>query len=44
MNAITFSILIGLVISETLDIHLIDVVTAYLYKSLDKDIHMKISE
>ena len=44
MDAITFRFLIGLVVSEILDTHLMDVVAAYLYGSLDKDIHMKIPE
>jgi len=44
MDAITFRLLIGLVISETLDIHLMDVVTTYLHRSLYKDIHVKIPE
>jgi hypothetical protein len=44
MDAITFRFLIGLVVSETLDMRLMDVVAAYLYGSLDKDIHMKIPE
>ena len=42
MDAITFRFLIGLVVLETLDMHLMDVVAAYLYGSLDKDIHIKI--
>jgi len=42
MDAITFRFLIGLVVSETLDMSLMDVITTYLYWSLDKDIHMKI--
>jgi hypothetical protein len=33
---------IGLVFLETLDMHLVDVVTIYLYGSLDKHIHIKI--
>ena len=44
MDAITFKFLIGLVVSETLDMHLMDAVATYLYISLDKDIHMKIPE
>ena len=44
MNAITFRFLIGLVVSEALNMRLMDVVAAYLYGSLDKDIHMKIPE
>jgi hypothetical protein len=44
MDAITFRFLIGLVVSETLDIRLMNVVTTYSYESSDKDIHMKITE
>ena len=44
MDAITFKFLIGLVVSKTLDICLMDVITIYLYGSLDKEIHMKIVE
>jgi hypothetical protein len=44
MNAITFRFFIGLVFLETLDMHLVDVVTIYLYGSLDKHIHIKISK
>jgi hypothetical protein len=44
MDAITFRFFIGLVVPETLDIRLINVVTTYLYGSLDKDIHLKIPE
>jgi hypothetical protein len=44
MDAITFRFLISLVVTENLDMRLIDVVTAYLYGSLDNDIYMKILE
>jgi len=44
MDAITFKFLIGLVVLKTLDICLMDVVTTYLYGTLDKQIHMKILE
>ena len=44
MDAITFRFVIGLAVSKTLDICLMDVVVAYLYGLLDKDIHMKILE
>ncbi|KAI3791818.1 hypothetical protein L2E82_05681 [Cichorium intybus] len=44
MDAITFRYLISLAVSENLDMHLMDVVTAYLYGSLDSDIYMKIPE
>ena len=42
MDTITFCFLIGMVVSERLEMHLMNVVTAYLYGSLDSDIHMKI--
>ena len=42
MDAITFRFLISLVITENLDMRLMDVVKAYLYGSLDNDIYMKI--
>jgi hypothetical protein len=44
MDAITFKIMISLVITENLDMRLMDVVTAYLYGSLDNDIYIKIPE
>jgi hypothetical protein len=44
MDVITFRFLISLVIIENLDMRLMDVVTAYLYGSLDNDIYMKIPE
>nr|GEU90436.1 retrovirus-related Pol polyprotein from transposon TNT 1-94 [Tanacetum cinerariifolium] len=44
MDAITFCYLISLTVSENLDMRLMDVVTAYLYGSLDSDIYMKIPE
>ena len=42
IDAITFRFLISLVITENLDMRLMDVVKAYLYGSLDNDIYMKI--
>ncbi|GKB41205.1 retrovirus-related pol polyprotein from transposon TNT 1-94 [Tanacetum coccineum] len=42
MDAITFRYLISLAVSENLDMRLMDVVTAYLYRSLNSDIYMKI--
>ena len=39
MDAITFRFLISLAISEELDMRLMDVITAYLYGSIDSDIH-----
>ena len=44
MDMITFRFLISLVIFEKLEMHLMDIVTAYLYGSLDTDIYMKIPE
>ena len=44
MDAITFRYLFGLAVHENLEIHLMDVVTTYLYGSLDNEIYMKISE
>jgi len=44
VNAITFRFIISLVVTESLDMRLMDVVTTYLYGSLDNDIYMKIPE
>ena len=44
MDAITFRYLIHLAVSEGLEMHLMDVVTTYLYGSIDSDIYMKIPE
>ena len=44
MDAITFQFLVSLVASEGLDMCLMDVVTTYLYGSIDADIYMKIPE
>ena len=44
MDAITFRFLISLAVFEELDMRLMDVITAYLYGSIDSDIHMKILE
>ena len=44
MDAITFWYLISLMVSEGLDMHLMDFVTTYLYRSIDTDIDMKIPE
>ncbi|KAM2344546.1 hypothetical protein ACFXTH_008536 [Malus domestica] len=41
MDIITFRYLISLVVSEKLNMQLIDVVTAYLYRDLDMEIYMK---
>ena len=42
MDTITFRFLISWVVQENLDVRLMDVVTAYLYGSLDSDIYLKI--
>ena len=44
MDATTFRYLISLAVSKNLEMRLMDVVTAYLYGSLDSDIYMKIPE
>ena len=44
MDANTFGYLIHLAVSEGLEMHLMDVVTAYLHGSIDSDIYMKIQE
>src|SRR5438128_8865140 len=44
MSEITFRYLISLVVKKGLSMHLMDVVTAYLYGSLDSDIYMKVLE
>ena len=44
MDTITFRYLISLTVSEGLDMRLMDVVTAYLYGSLDANVYMKIPE
>ena len=44
VDAITFRFLLSLTISEGLQIRLMDVVTAYLYGSLDSDIYMKVPD
>ena len=40
MDTITFRFLISMVISKNLEMRLMDVVTTYLYGSLDSDIYM----
>jgi len=44
LDATTFRYLISLVAQEGLNLHLMDVVTAYLYDSLENDIYMKLPE
>ena len=42
MDAIAFRFLISLTVPEGLDMHLMSVIIAYLYGSIDNDIYMKI--
>jgi hypothetical protein len=44
MNEITFRYLISLAIQKYLSLQLMDVVTEYLYGSIDLDIHMKVHD
>ena len=44
MDSITFQFLKRLVVSEELDMLLMDVLTTYLYGSMDNDMYMKILE
>ena len=44
MDAITFRYLISFTVSEGLDMRFMDVVTTYLYGSINTDIYMKILE
>ena len=44
VDATTFRFLISLAVCEKLEMCLMDVITAYLYDSLDNDIYMKIPE
>jgi len=44
MSGITFRYLISLAVQNCLSMQLMDVVTAYLYGSLDSEIYMKIPE
>jgi hypothetical protein len=44
INGITFRYLISLAIQKHLSLQLMDVMTAYLYGSLDSDIYMKVSD
>jgi Reverse transcriptase (RNA-dependent DNA polymerase) len=44
VDAITLRFLISLTITENVQMRLMDVVTAYLYGSLDNDIYMKVPE
>jgi hypothetical protein len=44
MDEITFRYLIAMTSSQGLDLRLMDVVTAYLYESLDNDIDMRVPE
>ena len=42
MDAITFRLLISFAVPEGLDMRLMNIITTYLYGSMDNDIHMKI--
>jgi hypothetical protein len=44
MNEITFRYLISLAVQKRLLLQLMDVVTAYLYGSLDSDMYMKVPD
>ena len=44
MSGITFRYLISLAVQKRLSMQLMDVVTAYLYGSLDSDIYMKVPD
>ena len=44
MDAITFHFLISLTVSQEMNMHLMDVITTYLYGFMDNDIYMKILE
>jgi Reverse transcriptase (RNA-dependent DNA polymerase) len=44
VDVITIRFIISLTITKNIQIRLIDVVTAYLYGSLDNDIYMKVPE
>jgi Reverse transcriptase (RNA-dependent DNA polymerase) len=44
VDAITLRFLISLTITENLQMRLMDVVTAYLYGSLDNDMYMNVPE
>ena len=44
MDAITFCFLISLAVLKGLDMRLMDVITTYLYESMDNDVYMKIPE
>ena len=44
MDVITFCFLISLGVFEGLDMRLMNVITSYLYESINNDIHMKIPE
>ena len=44
MSGITFCYLISLAAQKGLSMHLMDVVSAFLYRSLDSDIYTKVPE
>ena len=44
MSGVTFRYLISMTAGSSLNMQLMDVVTAYLYRSLDSDIYMKVPD
>ena len=44
VNTILFKYFVSLAVHEQLDIHLMDITTAYLYENFDNDIYIKIPE
>ena len=44
MDVITLCYLVSLIVSEVLEMQLMDVVTAYVYGDLDSEIYMKVSD
>jgi hypothetical protein len=44
VDTITLRYIMSLVVHEKIDMHLMDIVTTYLYRNLDNNIYMKISK
>ena len=44
VDGVTFRFLLGMATMKSLETHLMDIVTAYLYGSLDSEIYMRIPE
>ena len=44
MDVITFCYLVSLVVSEKLDMQLMDVIMTYLYRDLDSEIYIKLPD